>query len=82
MVDEFLKYHPMAQTCTFYARAFSDLPTSCGLEEVATDLMAEANEPDRLVWTKSNTLHVVENECVSGNAIQRGWQCPLLELAG
>lgn len=45
MIEELIKYlRETAQTCTRFARACPHLSTSHGLEEVAHDLMAKANE--------------------------------------
>ena len=49
MNPETIKYlRDVAQTCTRLARACPHLATSHGLEEIAVDLMAKAEELERL----------------------------------
>lgn len=45
MIPDIANYlREIAQTCIRLARACPDRPTSHGLEEIATDLMAKAKE--------------------------------------
>jgi len=47
MKDTVTYLREIAQTCTRLARACPDRPTSHGLEEIAVDLMAKAQELER-----------------------------------